>query len=234
MFCKCVVWFCCQVLEILYLDDKDCVCVIVGLGDCFFILIEEELDVWFSVLGVGQIVISGDIVEVCDEVKCVLWCFYVSLEYGLICDEVVVCVVLCMCDDEESGVEDDGVICVLCGFSLIVCIEGQCIYVCVFKNEKVYDLIFGVGFVGIGKMLLVVVYGVLLLVQCKVEKLIIMCLAVEVGEKLGFLLGDLIEKVDFYLLLVWDVLVDMLGCSQLEKMCEDGCIEVVLIVFMCG
>lgn len=223
-----------QASETLHLDDKDRVRAIAGPGDRFLILIEEELDVRLSAPGAGQIVISGDSAEARDEAKRVLKRLYASLEHGLTCDEAAVRAALRTRDDEESGAADDGMIRVPRGSSLIARTEGQRTYVRALKNEKAYDLIFGVGPAGTGKTLLAVAYGASLLVQRKVEKLIITRPAVEAGEKLGFLPGDLTEKVDPYLLPVWDALADTLGRGQLEKMREDGRIEVAPIAFMRG
>ena len=223
-----------QASETLHLDDKDRVRGLAGPGDRFLILIEEELDVRLSAPGGGQIVISGDTAEARDEARRVIRRLYASLEHGLTCDEAAVRAALRSRDDDETGAQDDGVIKVPRGSSLIARTEGQRTYVRALKNEKAYDLIFGVGPAGTGKTLLAVAYGASLLVQRKVEKLIITRPAVEAGEKLGFLPGDLTEKVDPYLLPVWDALADTLGRSQLEKMREDGRIEVAPIAFMRG
>lgn len=83
-----------------------------------------------------------------------------------------------------------------------------------------YFLVFGVGFVGIGKMYLVVVYVVVVFKKGLVKKLVLIRLVVEVGEFFGFLLGDLKEKVDFYLILFYDVLYDFLGIVMMNSLME--------------
>ncbi|OLF75557.1 phosphate starvation-inducible protein PhoH [Maricaulis sp. W15] len=206
-----------------------------GAGDRFFMLIEQDLSVSISAPGRGQVVITAEDNSARDEAKRVLKRLYGSLEHGLTCDEAAVRAALRLQDDEATpGLVDDGVIRVPRGSSLIARTEGQRAYVRSLKNEKAYDLIFGVGPAGTGKTLLAVAYGASMLIQRKVEKLIITRPAVEAGEKLGFLPGDLNEKVDPYLLPVWDALADTLGRSQLEKMREDGRIEVAPIAFMRG
>jgi phosphate starvation-inducible PhoH-like protein len=221
--------------ESLHFDDVDRLRALAGAGDRFLILIEEELGVRLSAPGRGQVVISGDHAEARDDAKRVLQRLYDSLEHGLTCDEAAVRAALRLRDSEdESGQGDDGVIRVPRGSSLIARTEGQRDYVRALKNEAQYDLVFGVGPAGTGKTLLAVAYGASLLVQRKIEKLIITRPAVEAGEKLGFLPGDLTEKVDPYLLPVWDALADTLGRVQLEKMREDGRIEVAPIAFMRG
>lgn len=223
-----------QASESLHLQDAERVRALAGAGDRFLIMIEEELDVRLSAPGGGQIIITSEAADARDEAKRVLKRLYASLEHGLTCDEAAVRAALRARDSEEAGAADDGVIRVPRGNSLIARTEGQRTYVRALKNEAQYDLVFGVGPAGTGKTLLAVAYGASLLVQRRVEKLIITRPAVEAGEKLGFLPGDLTEKVDPYLLPVWDALADTLGRSQLEKMREDGRIEVAPIAFMRG
>lgn len=222
--------------ETVFFDDKERLRGMAGAGDRFLILIEQELGVRLSAPGGGQIVITAGDGAARDEAKRVLKRLYASLEHGLTCDEAAVRAALRMSGGEEdAGSEsEDGVIRVPRGSSLIARTEGQREYVRALKSDKVYDLIFGVGPAGTGKTLLAVAYGASLLVQRKVEKLIITRPAVEAGEKLGFLPGDLTEKVDPYLLPVWDALADTLGRHQLEKMREDGRIEVAPLAFMRG
>jgi len=221
--------------ESLYFEDAERLRGMAGAGDRFFMIIEQDLGVSMSAPGRGQVVITAEDNAARDEAKRVLKRLYASLEHGLTCDEAAVRAALRMQDDDESvGSVDDGVIRVPRGSSLIARTEGQRAYVRSLKNEKAYDLIFGVGPAGTGKTLLAVAYGASMLVQRKVEKLIITRPAVEAGEKLGFLPGDLNEKVDPYLLPVWDALADTLGRNQLEKMREDGRIEVAPIAFMRG
>ena len=224
-----------QAAETVFFDDAERLRGLAGAGDRFLIMIEQELGVRLSAPGGGQIVISGEDVAARDDAKRVIRRLYDSLEHGLTCDEAAVRAALRMRDrDEPDAGPDDGVIRVPRGSSLIARTDGQREYVRQLKNEKAYDLIFGVVPAGTGKTLLAVAYGASLLVQHKVEKLIITRPAVEAGEKLGFLPGDLNEKVDPYLLPVWDALADTLGRYQLEKMREDGRIEVAPIAFMRG
>lgn len=220
--------------ETLHFDDIERLRALAGAGDRFLLLIEEELGVQLSAPGGGQLIISGDHTQARDEAKRVLKSLYASLEHGLTCDEAAVRAALRMRGGSEKPDSGDGVISVPRGSSLIARTDGQRDYVRALKNENEYDLIFGVGPAGTGKTLLAVAYGASLLVQRKFEKLIITRPAVEAGEKLGFLPGDLTEKVDPYLLPVWDALADTLGQAQLERMREDGRIEVAPLAFMRG
>lgn len=225
-----------EVSEGLHFDDVERLRGMVGAGDRFLILIEEELGVRLSAPGGGQIVIAAGDPQARDDAKRVLRGLYASLAHGLTCDEATVRAALRMRDggDVPPSQPDDGVIRVPRGASLIARTEGQRAYVRALKNAKAYDLIFGVGPAGTGKTLLAVAYGASMLVQRKFEKLIITRPAVEAGEKLGFLPGDLNEKVDPYLLPVWDALADTLGRAELERMRADGRIEVAPIAFMRG
>ena len=96
------------------------------------------------------------------------------------------------------------------------------------------DLVFGIGPAGTGKTYLAVVIGVALLKKNIVRKIILTRPVVEAGENLGFLPGDLKEKVDPYLRPLYDALYDVLGLEQTEKMIERGIIEIAPLAYMRG
>jgi len=221
-----------QAAETVHFDDSERVRALSGAGDRFLVLIEEELGVRLSAPGGGQIVVSGPDAAARGDAKLVLRRLYKSLEHGLTCDEATVRAALRLDEESSSGQTDDGVIAVPRGASLMARTARQLDYVRALKSSS--DLIFGVGPAGTGKTLLAVAFGAAELVSHRVEKLIITRPAVEAGEKLGFLPGDLTEKVDPYLLPVWDALSDTLGARQLERMREDGRIEVAPLAFMRG
>ena len=97
-----------------------------------------------------------------------------------------------------------------------------------------HDLTFGVGPAGTGKTFLAVAYGASLLMRGEVDRLIVTRPAVEAGERLGFLPGDLTEKVDPYLAPIWEALGDIMGVEPLRRRRERGEIEVAPIAFMRG
>jgi len=99
---------------------------------------------------------------------------------------------------------------------------------------KQHDLVFGLGPAGTGKTYLAVAAGVALLKQRVVERLILSRPAVEAGERLGFLPGDMKDKVDPYLRPLYDALQDMLPEGKLETRLESGQIEVAPLAFMRG
>ena len=97
-----------------------------------------------------------------------------------------------------------------------------------------HDLVFALGPAGTGKTYLAVASAVSLLRQRKVDRLILSRPAVEAGEKLGFLPGDLREKVDPYLRPLYDALQDMLPEGKLEQRIETGLIEIAPLAYMRG
>ena len=94
-------------------------------------------------------------------------------------------------------------------------------------------LVFGVGPAGTGKTYLAAAYGAHLLYERRVERLILSRPALEAGERLGFLPGDLKEKIDPYLRPLYDALFDVLG-EQTARLIEQGVIEVAPLAFMRG
>ena len=97
-----------------------------------------------------------------------------------------------------------------------------------------HDVNFGVGPAGTGKTYLAVACAIEALQTEKVRKIILVRPAVEAGEKLGFLPGDMAQKVDPYLRPLYDALYEMLGIDRVEKMIEKGIIEVAPLAFMRG
>ncbi len=96
------------------------------------------------------------------------------------------------------------------------------------------DMVFGLGPAGTGKTYLAAAVGVSMLLAGKVDRIILSRPAVEAGERLGFLPGDMKEKVDPYLRPLYDALYDMLPQEQLQKRMASGEIEVAPLAFMRG
>lgn len=104
---------------------------------------------------------------------------------------------------------------------------GQKSYYYALKNN---DVVFGIGPAGTGKTYLAVVFAVATLKNNEVKKIILTRPAVEAGENLGFLPGDLKEKVDPYLRPLYDALYDMLGVEQTEKLMEKVLLKLHLLL----
>jgi phosphate starvation-inducible PhoH-like protein len=109
------------------------------------------------------------------------------------------------------------------------------------ENQKKYfqllnnkDIVFAIGPAGTGKTFLAVAKAVASLQNGRVKKIILSRPAVEAGEKLGFLPGDLKEKVDPFLRPIYDALYDMMPYDQVEKKLSNGIIEIAPIAFMRG
>src|SRR6188472_2363807 len=97
-----------------------------------------------------------------------------------------------------------------------------------------FDIVFGIGPAGTGKTYLAMAQAVSFLLAKRVSRMILARPAVEAGEKLGFLPGDLQEKVNPYLRPLYDALYDMLDAERVERLLERGVIEVAPIAFMRG
>ena len=108
---------------------------------------------------------------------------------------------------------------------------NQMIYLEAMKKDSI---IFSSGAAGTGKTYLAVAYAVSLLKKNQIKRIIITRPVVEAGEKLGFLPGDLKEKVDPYLIPIYDSLYDFFGKDQTEKYIEKGIIEIAPLAYMRG
>jgi len=97
-----------------------------------------------------------------------------------------------------------------------------------------YDIVFGVGPAGTGKTYLAMAQAVASLLAKKVSRIILARPAVEAGERLGFLPGDLQEKVNPYLRPLYDALYDMLDGERVERLIDRGTIEIAPLAFMRG
>jgi phosphate starvation-inducible PhoH-like protein len=115
--------------------------------------------------------------------------------------------------------------------SVIARSEKQSDYI---KALKENDIVMALGPAGTGKSFLAVSVAVTLLMEKKVERVILSRPAVEAGEKLGFLPGDMKEKVDPYLKPLYDALYELFGADKIEKKIENGEIEIAPLAFMRG
>ena len=102
------------------------------------------------------------------------------------------------------------------------------------NNIRDHDVSFGIGPAGTGKTYLAVASAVVALEQNRVRRLVLVRPAVEAGEKLGYLPGDLVQKVDPYLRPLYDALYEMLGFDQVMKFMEKNVIEIAPLAFMRG
>ncbi len=108
-------------------------------------------------------------------------------------------------------------------------------------NQKLYidairnhDIVFGVGPAGTGKTYLAMAMAISFLMRGEIQRIVLVRPAVEAGEKLGFLPGDLVEKVNPYLRPLYDALYDMLPFDKASRLIQKGVIEVAPLAFMRG
>ena len=115
--------------------------------------------------------------------------------------------------------------------SVIARSEKQSEYI---KALKENDIVMSLGPAGTGKSFLAVSVAITLLMEKKIDRVILSRPAVEAGEKLGFLPGDMKEKVDPYLRPLYDALYELFGADKIEKKIESGEIEIAPLAFMRG
>ncbi len=115
--------------------------------------------------------------------------------------------------------------------SVIARSERQSEYI---KALKENDIVMSLGPAGTGKSFLAVSVAITLLMEKKIERVILSRPAVEAGEKLGFLPGDMKEKVDPYLRPLYDALYELFGVDKIDKKIETGEIEIAPLAFMRG
>jgi phosphate starvation-inducible protein PhoH and related proteins len=115
--------------------------------------------------------------------------------------------------------------------SVIARSEKQSDYI---KALKENDIVLSLGPAGTGKSFLAVSVAVTLLIEKKIDRVILSRPAVEAGEKLGFLPGDMKEKVDPYLRPLYDALYELFGADKIDKKIETGEIEIAPLAFMRG
>ena len=115
--------------------------------------------------------------------------------------------------------------------SVIARSEKQSEYI---KALKENDIVMSLGPAGTGKSFLAVSVAITLLMEKKIDRVILSRPAVEAGEKLGFLPGDMKEKVDPYLRPLYDALYELFGADKIEKKIKTGEIEIAPLAFMRG
>ena len=115
--------------------------------------------------------------------------------------------------------------------SVIARSEKQSEYIRYLKEN---DIVMSLGPAGTGKSFLAVSVGVTMLMEKKIDRVILSRPAVEAGEKLGFLPGDMKEKVDPYLRPLYDALYELFGADKIDKKIESGEIEIAPLAFMRG
>ncbi len=210
----------------LEFDDNDLLIELFGSQDGHLKLLEKELDVTITTRG-NRLVIQGE-----DEITRIagrtLASLYSRLQEGKEVDTTDVMIALRQASDKEPHEET-----YLTTKRRVIAARSklQAAYI---KALKENELVFAEGPAGTGKTYLAVALGVEMMLSGQMDRLILSRPAVEAGERLGFLPGDIREKVDPYLRPLYDALHDMLPLEFVTKKIALGEIEVAPLAFMRG
>ena len=164
----------------------------------------------------------------CDAIKFLVNKFFLT---NIIENEDIVSSVKKNIEVEESNVKTFKQLIKTPKKSVIARSEKQSEYI---KALKENDVVMSLGPAGTGKSFLAVSVAITLLIEKKIDRVILSRPAVEAGEKLGFLPGDMKEKVDPYLRPLYDALYELFGADKIDKKIETGEIEIAPLAFMRG
>lgn len=216
------------------LNHPDDVLSLFGTNERHLKLIEENLNVIIHAR-TERVQILGDDQESVELARLTIQALLVLVERGMLVNTSDVVAALTMAQDgsidkfvalyEEEIIKDNS------GKPIRVKTLGQKVYVDSIKN---HDVVFGIGPAGTGKTFLAVTLAVTALKRGQVKRIVLTRPAVEAGESLGFLPGDLKEKVDPYLRPVYDALYQILGKEQTTRLMEREIIEIAPLAYMRG
>ena len=195
-------------------------------------LIENNFNVRITARG-GKVSISGDDADV-DKVKVLLEQIYSLLSEGYYLRKRDIEFSIRMVKEGNGNVKSlfsEGIYISAKKKLVVPKSENQRLYI---EAIKKHDIVFGIGPAGTGKTYLAMAMAVNALMKREVERIILTRPAVEAGEKLGFLPGDMVEKVSPYLRPLYDALFDLVDFDRADKFMEKGIIEVAPLAFMRG
>ena len=199
-----------------------------------FKMIEDALKVEISLRG-DELSLTGKDSESFEEAKKVIFALLKLVSKGINISRRDVIYALKLVKEDKLNRIDE-----LYNVKITKTASGKMIYPKTLGQKEYYyalknnDVVFGIGPAGTGKTYLAVVFAVDALKNNLVKKIVLTRPAVEAGENLGFLPGDLKEKVDPYLRPLYDALHDMLGVEQTERLIEKGVIEIAPLAYMRG
>lgn len=218
---------------LIHLRDNEEALRLFGHGDRHLRQIEAHFPVRLVARG-NQISIQGP-QESSERVAALLEGLLDVLRSGQALSEADVASALLMADRGEAthvgDVLSDVIVTTVTGRAIRPKTTGQLQYL---QAIRTHDLTFAIGPAGTGKTYMAMAAAVAALKQKSVQRIILTRPAVEAGEKLGFLPGDLREKVDPYLRPLYDALYDILGVDQVDKQWQRGTIEVAPLAYMRG
>jgi phosphate starvation-inducible PhoH-like protein len=201
---------------------------VIGPNSRHLALVENAFNVLIESPG-GGVTIAGSARERAEARRAVL-ALAERAEAGVILTETDVRATLSLSAGGKPGATNQGLISGRRG-PIAPKTEAQAAYLQMLER---CDLTFGVGPAGTGKTFLAAAYGATLLLKGQVDRLVITRPAVEAGERLGFLPGDLNEKVDPYLAPIWEALDQIIGADAVRRRRDKGEIEVAPLAFMRG
>lgn len=227
--------FCLQEYSVeITLQHPDDVLALFGSNERHLRLMEENLGVVIHAR-TERVQILGDDEEAVETVRLTIQALLVLVGRGMMVNTSDVVTALSMAQNgtidkfvalyEEEIIKDNA------GKPIRIKTLGQKVYV---DSVKRHDVVFGIGPAGTGKTFLAVTLAVTALKRGQVKRIILTRPAVEAGESLGFLPGDLKEKVDPYLRPVYDALYQILGKEQTTRLMEREIIEIAPLAYMRG
>jgi phosphate starvation-inducible protein PhoH and related proteins len=208
-------------------DDNALLAVLYGNHDRHLVRIEQLANVQLSARG-NQLAIAGAADDAAVAHKALAG-LYERLKRGLSIEMADIEAAVRFARSGGDGGDDDGIR--TRRRTVQARSPGQRIYLAALRER---DMVFALGPAGSGKTYLAVAMGVSLLTAGKVERIVLSRPAVEAGERLGFLPGDMKEKIDPYLRPLYDALHDMLPAEQIANRMESGEIEIAPLAFMRG
>ena len=212
-------------------EDNRLLPLLFGERDQYLAKIEDTLNVIISARG-NHLVVTGDAHQA-EVAQAVLKKLCDRLKKGLVVSTADVDAALRLQKGKADTSFDPDLEVVIPARGRVISprTPGQSRYIQLMQNN---DLVFGIGPAGTGKTYLAVATAVASLLSGQVNRIILSRPAVEAGERLGFLPGDLREKVDPYLRPLFDALYDMLPSEQVSKRISSGEIEIAPLAFMRG
>lgn len=215
------------------LDDIKLAAEMFGRQDENIVTIEQLVDVKIVARG-DELVISGapealqEVIQLINQLK-----DYIKAGNHITPYEIKYGLSLVRANSKEKLVDlvNETVVITARGKQIKPKTQGQKYYITAIKK---FDIVFGIGPAGTGKTYLAVAMAVAALRNKSVSRIVLTRPAVEAGEKLGFLPGDLQEKVDPYLRPIYDSLYDVLGMENTERFLEKNIIEIAPLAYMRG
>ncbi|SDH47765.1 phosphate starvation-inducible protein PhoH [Alteribacillus persepolensis] len=217
----------------LQVSDTNETQMLFGPNDVHLKRMEEKLDV--SIITRGESLIVSGSKETAQLIEDVLAALIKMLRNGMKISERDIIYAIQLAEEDKLDMLEElyqeTIAVNTKGKPIVVKTLGQKEYIDTIRNK---DLIFGIGPAGTGKTYLAVIMAVNALKDGRVKRIVLTRPAVEAGESLGFLPGDLKEKVDPYLRPLYDALHDIFGVEHTARLMERGTIEIAPLAYMRG